>query len=77
MLDYKNEFATYTNANQTIKDVTVKAEQVREGLLFINGTKENALNDAKQRLENASLIQNNEFNICVYTRVVRQLSQQC
>ena len=66
MLDYKNEFATYTNANQTIKDVTVKAEQVREGLLFINGTK-----------ENANLIQNNEFNICVYTRVVRQLSQQC
>lgn len=77
MLSYKNEFAQYTTANRTIKDVSTEAVCLQAGLVSIYGSTEQALVEAKARLATAKLQHDNDFAVCVLNRVIRKLSEQC
>lgn len=77
MLGYKNEFAQYTTANKTIKDVSTEAVCLQAGLISIYGSTEQAIIEAKARLVSAKLQHDNDFAICVLDRVIGKLSEQC
>lgn len=77
MLGYKNDYATCAINCQTIKDVSLRAEEIENELLAVFGSPEKALFEANSRLKNIQQLSGNDFHIAVINRVIRKLTEKC